>query len=266
MHLIFSDDSAVELSIFDIPISHAYKKIYKHLSKLEIPFLPWNSPYYLDNVSYVELVDRLAYFGKQLSIDIDIQRCLSRDQNYFNFIHTLYEQGYQGDPRWLTYHDHIHMCERYLMPIEKFLFIDYREKAGPLMEPMQPLWLENTTTEIKAGDVCAVWTELGKTPYGYWKNKEPNDLDRLCELAKPWLTLIPKFFIALEDHNTLANKHIDQFELWWQQYRRPWCQHWGLSDWTTKNIFGVSVFGKVTDVDAIDAKLKINVIPRKIVL
>ena len=53
--------------------------------------------------------------------------------------------------------------------------------------------------KIIANNIYLPWTELGKKPLQYWKNKEPDNQSRFNELAKPHITLRPKFMIALKD-------------------------------------------------------------------
>jgi hypothetical protein len=127
-------------------------------------------------------------------------------------------------------------------------------------------WLENATTKIKAGDVFVKWSELGKTPYGYWKDREPNDMARMCELAKPWVNLIPKILVALADIDTLSNVDIVAFESWWEHHSEEWCRHWNLSSWTTTDIFSVVRLGHAPEFANIIEQLKNNHTPTKILL
>lgn len=266
MHLVFSDQSQIELPVFDSSLGSAYVKIYKHLATVDIPYKPWDNPYYYDNISYHDLIDCLAKFGQRVQVDVDIEICKSQDQQYFNTLHKIYETSYNGNPAWLEFHEHIHMCEQYFMPKRRVLCIDYREKSGLLERPMQPEWLQQTTTQLKAGDIFVSWSELGKPPYVYWKNKEPDDITRMCELAKPWLKLRPKINIALEDVDLLKHIQVTEFNSWWKQFEEPWARHWGLTSWTIDNMYGVSVFGHTHCTEELIAKLKTNQTPAKVIL
>jgi hypothetical protein len=261
MKLIFSDNTLIDLGIKEHALGQLYNKIYKNLCRVPLVFRDWDNPYYLMKMSYPQLVDKLVLYGKQMSITVDSTRCLKQEQQYFNELHKIYELGYDGQPGWLDYHEHIHLCEKYYDHQPMILDIDYREKAGMLEKPFELKWLENSTTVITAGDVYVSWAELGKTPYGYWSNNEPNDFDRLCKLSKPWLILRPKIKIALEDNNSIENKKIDEFESWWSKYESDWCRHWNLKSWTTQDIFSKTVFGKIQDVSAIQTLLKNNINP-----
>jgi hypothetical protein len=112
-------------------------------------------------------------------------------------------------------------------------------------------------TDIKAGTVCIDWTELGKIPYDYWMNREVEDIDRMCELMKPWTGIKAKLKIYVRDGNMIP-KDVDQFDMWFQQYKQPWLKHWGLDDWTHRDIFGRPPIGTVDDLDKFKALLKNN--------
>jgi hypothetical protein len=266
MKLLFSNKETINLSIDGTPLGTVYQKIYKNLSQVNFTFNEWDNPYYLHSITYQDLVNQLTHYAEKVSIQIDQPLCLLQDQNYFNKIHKIYEKNYNGTRAWLDFHEHIHMCELYFKEQPKFLHIDYREKAGLLEKPFDLKWLDNATNNIKAGDVFVSWAELGKTPYTYWQNNEEDNVDRICELAKPWLTLRPKINIALEDIDLLKNKKILEFESWWQQYREDWCRHWNIPSWTIYNIFSSTVFGKVDNVSTIIDYLKNNITPIKILM
>jgi hypothetical protein len=266
MKLIFSNNQEIELAIDNSPLGITYQKIYKNLGKVLIPFRPWDNPYYTKNLTYPELVEQLVKYAQQVLVDIDRSKCLAQDQWYFNNVHKIYEQNYNGDPAWLDFHEHIHMCEMYFEKTNDLFCIDYREKAGLLEKPMNPQWLSNTQTTVKAGDVYVQWSELGKTPYHYWKNNEPNDIERMCKLAKPWLKLRPKIFVALDDMDKLKNTQRDEFSSWWKDYQQKWTEHWNIPSWNIENIFGISVFGKTTQVELLKEQLKNNAVPVRVTL
>ena len=271
MKLLFSDNSTIELAIDNSQVGTVYQKIYKNLTHVPIPFLKWDNPYYLKNISYNELVNQLMIYAKQVSVDVDKELCLQKNQQHFNDIHKIYEKNYDGRKVWLDFHEHIHMCEEYHYPC-RILHIDYREKSGLLEKKFDMAWMSTATTKIKKGDIFIEWSELGKTPVGYWKNNEPNNINRLCELSKPWLKLRPKLLIATEDIDklkdieTLDNIKIDDFNRWWEQYNAPWCKHWGIERWSIVDMNSVIVFGKVPEIDTLIGYLKNNIMPIKVLV
>jgi len=266
MQLVFPDQTTIELLIFDTQLGNTYKKIYKHLSAVDIPYKPWDNPYYYNTISYYDLIDRLVEYGKVVGVEVDAALCKSQDQGHFNVLHKIYEKNYNGTTKWLEFHEHIHLCEQYFMPKRRVLFVDYREKSGPLERPMQKEWLHESKTKVNAGDIYVSWAELGKPPYTYWKNKEPNDINRMCELAKPWLKLRPKICIALEDVDFLENQQVDEFNAWWCQFEKPWASHWGLESWSIDNMYGVNILGNTAEVDKLVCKLQNNQNPIRVSL
>lgn len=263
MQIVFSDNTTVDLILEPTPLAAVYQKIYKHLSHVPVPFRRWDYPFYCNTLE--ELVDQLILYADKVSVTVCRQSCITQDQDYFNGIHKIYENNYNGDPAWLNFHEHIHMCECW--PTQKLkLVIDYREKAGMLERPFDAAWLKNATTKIKAGDVYVEWAELGKTPYGYWKDRESDDMARMCELAKPWLTLRPKIVVALEDIDTLTNIDVRAFESWWKPRSKEWCQHWNLLSWSIVDIRSVVRLGRVPEFENIIEQLKNNITPTKILL
>jgi hypothetical protein len=266
MRIVFSNNKSIDLVLDSTPLANTYKTIYKHLQHIAIPFRDWDNPFYFDNCTHSQQVESLITYGNKLSLTIDRDLCLARDQSYFNAIHKIYETNYNGDPAWLDFHEHIHACEKSIITNTKVLHIDYREKSGPLEKLFVSDWSKNATTKIQAGDVFVKWAELGKTPYSYWKNNEPDDLERMCTLIKPWLKLRPKIIVALEDIDTLDNIEVTKFESWWSQYSAALGRHWNCTSWTTHDIFAVSIFGHVPNFQEITTQLKYNAKPVKVLL
>lgn len=264
MHILFSNDVRVPIELNNSILQNTILGIYKNLQHVDIPFREWDNPTYLSTLSYDQLIDQLIEFADRVSIKIDRQQCLNNDQSYFNYIHKLYEQGYNGNPAWLNFHEHIHLCEGYHQAPR--LVIHYREKAGLLQKKFNIDWLSGSTTNIKAGDVFLEWAELGKIPYRYWIDQEPNNINRICELAKPWINLIPKLQVALEDKDTLSNKKIAEFEKWWSTYDESWRRHWQLPKWTITDQFSVIVIGRIDPIETLTDLLKNQIHPIKVQL
>jgi len=263
VQIVFSDNTSVDLILESTPLTIVYQKIYKHLGQVPVPFRRWDHPFYCNSLE--QLVEQLIMYADKLSVTVCGQSCLNQDQDYFNALHKIYEDNYNGDTTWLNFHEHIHMCERWPVQ-EPRLTIDYREKSGLLEQPFESDWLENATTKLKAGDVFVEWAELGKTPYGYWKDRESNNMTRLCELAKPWLTLRPSIIVALEDIDTLNNVDVLSFESWWKHHSEDWCRHWNIPSWSIVDIFSVVRLGRVPEFENIIEQLKNNNMPTKILL
>jgi hypothetical protein len=266
MQIVFSNGDTVDLILNQTPLVSIYQKTYKHLQHINIPFRDWDNPFYFSNITHQELVEKLILYASKVHVPIDRERCLTQDQNYFNFIHKIFEENYDGNPDWLNFHEHLHMCETTHVQSLKILRIDYREKFGIFQTPFDNRFLKSATTKIKAGDVFVQWSELGKTPYGYWNTNEPNDLDQMRNLIKPWATFIPKIEVAIDDYDTMENKKISEFEPWWKQYSKELCKHWNIPSWNTNDIFSVLVFGRVQNFEEMLTKLQNNQTPIKVAM
>jgi hypothetical protein len=266
VHITLANGTTVELETISSPVETTVRSMLKHLQHVPLPFKAWDNPYWQDTVSYNELVDQLAIFASKLEITVDKQRCLDRDDEYFNILHNTYELNYNGDPVWLDYHETIHLCQRFFYKKRtKFAAIDWREKAGPLVKTFDPQWAKNGTTKIKKGDVYVEWNELGKTPYMYWLEKEPNSLARINELVKPWSRLRPKLTIAMEDMDLLEKYQVIEFLDWWKEYQEQWCKQYNLSSWTIEDLSCIVVY-KILNFDQFELELKQENNPIKITL
>ena len=165
MKLLFNDKSSISIKTRDCLAWSEVHKIYRHLQHVDIPFKAWDNPHYASQHSFKSLVDKLAHFGKLLDIDIDISRCLRLDQTYYNLIHKIYEDNYNGNPTWLDFHEHIHICERKNPKISSTFQLDWREKAGPLIKKINKDLYTDLTTKITNGAVSYTHLTLPTTPY-----------------------------------------------------------------------------------------------------
>ncbi len=250
MNIVFDNQDSIEIKLYDTPVKDEIHRLYKHLSKVPLPFRSWDNPFYKNNYKLADIVTSLVNIGKLLNIDVDSQKCLQGDQDYLNTLHGFYELHYKGDPTWLDYHDHVHLCEP-KQPATSFV-LDHRHLAGPLIRPMNLSWLEHSTMTLNPGDVYVAWTELGKTPYQYWLDNEPDDMDRMCQLSKPWLHFHARFFVSLEHQDRLEGLDHKSFDAWWSTRSQIWCRHWGLDSWTLEHMNSAIVIGNVDHTKLID--------------
>jgi hypothetical protein len=232
-----------------------------------LEFLETDYPVQFVDVEFGNLVDRVIDSARLLSIEVDRELCLSKSQEYLNTLHNIYEKNYDGAPAWLMFHEYIHLCEYHIEGfLDNRMDINYREKAGPLNKPFDISWMQASTTQVRPGDVYIHWTELGKIPYLYWEHNEPEDINRLCELSKPWLTFQPLLTLALSDRNFLKDKNIKEFNTWWAKYSEQWCQHWNIPKWSIEDQYSVIVIGHVPQFQQVSELLKQHIYPIKIQL
>lgn len=244
------------------PVADKIRTMYRYLKHIPLKFYEWDSPFYYKKVGSNRILDSLTKLGKYVGIDVDKELC-SRDPTYTNYLHQIYENSYNGDPVWLEFHEHIHLYEisQNKRTLRNLILIDYREKSGLLNSKFEFEWSRFFVTKIKKGDVVVQWAELGKCPYKYWIDQEPNDIVRLCQLAKPWLELKAQFYIATEDIDFLSDMHIEEFESWWANWSTPWCHHWNIPKWGPNEIAGNVVIGKILEIDKVTNLVNAGVYP-----
>jgi hypothetical protein len=260
--LYFRDNSFLNIDLIESPLKSYVLKFLKHLQHVDIDFKEWDNPYYIGDP-----VSSLLEYAKDLNITIDTDN-IKHNQTFLNYLHEIYEKNYDGDPQWLKFHEQIHRCEQIT---NKTLVtnLEWREKGGLLNSTIMPDIVESSgKTQINYGDICIEWSELGKRPIDYWVDGEPNDINRICELAKPWKTLRPKMAIYLEDCDKLETVKKDQekYEKWWNQYKEDWCNYWGLNDYKFDTQFKVIKIGTVNDIDTLNDKLTHLINPMRISL
>lgn len=209
---------------FDLqgPVALTLNHMYRHLQHVTLPWRPWDGPAYYDQV-----VDQLVTAGAALDVIVDPVKCT--DQSYLNFLHNIFEKNYNGNPGWLDYHERIHLIEKRALGR---MTLGHRELAGPIQQPFNLAWMDHGITQLDTGTVFVEWAELGKTPYKYWNDGEPDDPVRLRELAKPWITLRGRIVVALQPLDLMQNLDTENFDRWWKTREKDWCNHWSINSWS----------------------------------
>jgi len=267
MQLILSDNSKFDITIKENRVWDQLKRGYKHLQHVPIQFYPWDNG--RSDMNKGEVIQSFIDYAKKLNISIDKSLCEQYDQQYLNFLHETYEKNYDGRPEWLQYHEHIHLLEKLKWDThlnKKILHIRWRELAGMLEKPFEYDLINDSSTVIKKGDVFVKWQELGKIPYIYWDNGEPDNIDRINELCKPWIKLVYDFYIALEDIDFTENLNLTDFNPWWAKYHDSFCKHYNIPQWNIEQMCCGIVFGKIENLDDLMNNLSGSTIPYKIKL
>lgn len=267
MHIILNDQSSIKLDPVSNPVEPIIRSMFKHLQHVPLEFRPWDNPYYISKISYNDLVEQLIELAGKLDISVDRSRCFNRDDAYYNYLHKIYETNYDGKPIWLDFHENIHLCQRYYWPSKrKATVLDWREKAGPLIKEFNVQWLEqHSTMKVKKGDVYVEWNELGKTPWQYWKEQEPDDATRLLELVKPWNKLRPKLNVAMQDIDFESQINSKEFLAWWNRFKDQWCRHHNLLGWNLEHASVIVVY-KIVNFEDFDQALQQCHFPTRVVL
>lgn len=156
------------------------------------------------------------------------------DQELCNRLHHIYEKNHDRISRMADnsilyrFHQAIHCKEDTgsIKPTKKIV-VGWGVKEGPLTHRFN--CGDFNGQSIVRNNLYLKWSELGKTPLGYWEDKEPNDQARFNELAKPHITFRAKFSIALEDRRP---SDLDPaFIKWFDQYKEKWLAHHGVQKW-----------------------------------
>lgn len=260
MYIKFADNSSIEITMADTPVEQELDRCYKHLQFMSLPVASWRNPFHGQTISYA---DDLAHYGNLVGVTVDTDRVRRQDQLYFNELHEIFEKNYIDDARWLDYHDHIHLCEP--TPKADRVCLEYRDLAGPITQKFQRAWYAHGVSKVHAGQVYCSWQELGKTPYEYWRTCEPNSINRIKELVKPWLLFRPNLKIAMSDQDFTTNVDFDNFMSWWQEYQDQWMQHWHIEDWHPLEQFLVIPVGRVKELPKLKELCEQDIPPVQIV-
>jgi hypothetical protein len=253
MLILWNNKQALEIRWHDTPVAQAVAKAFKHLQHVPLPWRPWDDSRWVSRVELSEVVDIFVGLAQELKIDVDPSLCLIRDQQYLNHLHTLYESVDKNNKQftqsnWMEFHELIHRIERYPRDPSQTINIDYRHYYGLLEQPMKKEWMTPGVI-AQYGDVMVNWTELGKTPFDYMRDGEPNDIRRICQLAKPWITLKPKLNIAYGPQFYPSEQQTAEYKQWWAPYEPTWLKRWGLAEWTLAHQFTSVPVGRLLDMD-----------------
>jgi hypothetical protein len=217
----------------------------KHLTPVPLHFGMIDNPY---KVSRESISDILVNISNALAISID--RTQLTDQQYLNYLHRYFENRIGGGNEWMDYNQAIHLLETFNRgeQKEKKVRLWYGNNSNPLTRRYQFDELTNMQLNFRAGDCFVEFSELGKTPYHYWRDQEPDDIAHLCELASPMVKLNFKIVVALDNIN-FTPCDLSNFENWFDQYRDTWCQHWQIPYWTISQMQGGILIGRIADLE-----------------
>lgn len=270
MYLILSNGDKFSLNLQDCFTKDIVTRWFKHLQHVDIPWRPWEYLKWIEISSWDYITETIIRLGSQ--VDIKVQPDQLNDQTYLNFLHQLYEKGYNGQQKWTDYHELIHVVEskqstaqnaRCTRPV---LGINYRHLAGPLKIKFQYKWLDLCKPKVKKGTIYLAWDELGKTPYSYFSDQEPNDLWRFVELSKPWIWLRPKLHIAVDDIDFIPVSFISEWDAWYKDKHDVFCQHYQLPHWSLSDMYSVLPIGHIPDIDQLESSVINGNRPQRIIV
>lgn len=214
----------------DHEVAQKWIKKIKHLQKVE--FDPYETDEY--GRSY-DLDGAYKEFCECLNIS-PIEK--NKDhQQYLNDLHELFECNHDSFPKekrsiLYKFHYSVHYSQENY--INDYFGIGWGVKEGPLTEKIR--CYSQYTDSIEQGNLYLEWNELGKRPYRYWKEKEPNDKKRFNELCIPHINLRARFSIP---YRSMSPKTFSpEFINWFDEYKADWLNMHHLQDWTPLHEFG----------------------------
>lgn len=227
--IIFDNDLEVVYRVHDSDLADAWIHKIKHLQN--IPADPVES--HTTDVSNIkELYREFCKFA-----DIDPIDIVSLDQITLNHLHKIYEEQHEKLSRiknnsiLYKFHHSIHFHEKDHDPnktgLKNRIMVGWGKYEGILTKKFNcnNFYEQN----IKENNIYLPWTELGKTPRTYWKNKEPSEQDRFNTLAKPHTTFRAKFFIATSSIEPTPFEM--EFVEWFNRFKRGWLAYHNISKW-----------------------------------
>lgn len=245
----------MDMVLFNNPAAEYYWQCAKHLQYLDLRFDVRKNPYHPWFNNTEILAKKLVEKGAELTLDVDVDQLSS--QQYLNHLHTIYFKAVDCDNfdvEWLVFHDLLHALETSQgMNLRTHdIWVDFEERAGPLIKPFDRSLLEYATINREPGVAYIGHHELGKDPFTYFNDNEPNDISVMCELMKPWVDLKPVLNIETTAE-TIYNKFKTreaEFTEWFEPYRDAWQQHWKINNWSTQEIGAEIPVGRLEDIDA----------------
>jgi len=224
LKIVFDNDLDVDYHLNDSELAKKWVSKIKHLQN--IPIDPVESC--IEDVSNIKSI--YSQFCRFANIEpIDIKEL---DQDKLNQLHQVYEDQHerlsQLKENSILYklHHSIHFHEGHTRD-DHGITAGWGKYEGPLTHEYDcHNFYENN---IIKNNIYLPWSELGKKPLGYWRDKEPNNQDRFNALAKPHTTFRARFFISTKDTN--PRSFVPEFAEWFDRYKAGWFEHHNIDKW-----------------------------------
>ena len=225
----------VDYTLDDSALADKWFKKIKWISR--VPYDPIES----DTVDVSDLAGIYKEFCKFSNLDpIDIG---TMDQPVLNKLHKIYEEEHErlskmpNNAVLYKFHHSIHHNEDKPTSTNDAIHVGWGVREGPLTE--QFTCHTFYADSILRNQLYLHWSELGKKPLEYWRDKEPNNQQRFNQLSKPHITFRPKFFVALND---ITPQQFDpEFTEWFSTYKKQWCAAHNIEDYTEKHHYSAPI-------------------------
>lgn len=269
LHIVWPNDQTVTVYLENNPVADYYYNCIKHLQHVPLSFNQRSNS--LLKVDMQELINQIQELAINLGTDINCTKL--EEQKYLNFLHDIYFQHAKEkvfDPQWLKFHDCIHLIEECIKSRARHtqIWFDFQEKSGVFVKSLDRSWLKKySITKVTPGDCVTQEHELGKNLFLYKNDKEPQDIETMKQLAKPWYNLRPILDIELvekDSYQKFVDTEEEEFLTWFEPYRDNWCTHWGITDWQPREMFAKIPLGRIEDLNTVVENFSQGYYPRYI--
>jgi|TARA_R110000796_G_scaffold36595_1_gene93078 hypothetical protein len=215
----------VEYELHDSILAEKWIKKIKHLKRVAIN--PIESQI-VDVSNLQSIYNEFCEFANLQPIDIK-----NFNQDKLNQLHKVYEDQHEvlskrkNNEILYKFHHSIHHNEG-IKASKDELVVGWGVYEGPLTEQFN--CYSYYAHQIEQNNIYLPWSELGKKPFAYYTDKEPNNQKRVNELCKPHTTFRAKFFISFKD---ITPSHFTpDFSKWFDQYKQAWFEAHNINEYT----------------------------------
>jgi len=218
-------DIDVEYELHDSLLAEKWIKKIKHLKRVTIDSVESNI---IDVSNIQDIYKEFCEFANLEPMGIE-----PLDQSKLNKLHKIYEEQHETLSRiknneiLYKFHHSIHYNEN-VKGSKDQLVVGWGVYEGPLTEQFD--CYSYYADKIEKNNIYLPWAELGKKPFAYYTDKEPNNQKRVNELCKPHITFRAKFFISLKD--ITPSKFTPDFSKWFDQYKQAWFKAYKIQEYT----------------------------------
>ena len=126
---------------------------------------------------------------------------------------------------------YIHECEntmhRSYTPVS--FPIAWGTNDGVTMEAFEPSDYNYYVDRLEVGNLYLVWSEMGKKPSHYFRDKDPDDLATFSKTVKPHVSWSARCEIPLVDLAPMT--FSKNFQDWFSKYKSVFLDQYNLNDW-----------------------------------
>ena len=217
-------DIDLDYELHDSLLAEKWVKKIKHLKRVSIDLVESEI---IDVSDIQNIYKEFCDFANLTPMAID-----PLEQNTLNKLHKIYEEQHEklssvkNNEILYKFHHSIHYHEDVSEGISQIV-VGWGIREGLLTEQF-PCHLYYAD-RIEKNNIYLPWAELGKKPFHYYTDNEPDNEARMIELCKPHTTFRAKFFISLKD--ITPSEFTPDFIKWFDQYKQAWFKAYQIEDY-----------------------------------